>query len=188
MKYNLNQYLAAEYEKLKTETEQREFVEKIRFLMMEKDKNFTDYYSNRTLAKEEFYSVADTLYELNNLWMLSGFIRQNRQVLFQELNSMNGLKSPDFTETCRFGKDTMLSRMFQVMENFQLNGYMVAEDAGLGYTVATRRMKAYSFTAKRGKSVPQIILQGNWVEQWGFEIGCSISVKCYQNKLVILKD
>ena len=101
---------------------------------------------------------------------------------------MNGLKSPDFTETCRFGKDTMLSRMFQVMENFQLNGYMVAEDAGLGYTVATRRMKAYSFTAKRGKSVPQIILQGNWVEEWGFEIGCSISVECYQNKLVILKD
>ena len=31
MKYNLNQYLATEYEKLKTETEQREFVEKIRF-------------------------------------------------------------------------------------------------------------------------------------------------------------
>lgn len=189
MKYNLNQYLATEYEKLKTETEQREFVEKIRFLMMAKDKDFTAYYSNRTLAKEEFYSVADTLYELNNLWMLSGFIRQNRQVLFQEvLNSMNGLKSPDFTETCRFGKDTMLSRMFQVMENFQLNGYMVAEDAGLGYTVATRRMKAYSFTAKRGKSVPQIILQGNRVEQWGFEIGCSVSVECYQNKLVILKD
>ena len=79
-------------------------------------------------------------------------------------------------------------RMFQVMENFQLNGYMVAEDAGLGYTVAARRMKAYSFTAKRGKSVPQIILQGNWVEQWGFEIGCSVSVECYQNKLVILKD
>lgn len=105
MKYNLNQYLATEYEKLKTETEQREFVEKIRFLMMAKDKDFTAYYSNRTLAKEEFYSVADTLYELNNLWMLSGFIRQNRQVLFQEVvNSMNGLKSPDFTETCRCNK------------------------------------------------------------------------------------
>ena len=54
-----------------------EFVEKIRFLMMAKDKDFTDYYSSRTLTKEEFYSVADTLYALNNLWMLSGFIRQN---------------------------------------------------------------------------------------------------------------
>ena len=56
------------------------------------------------------------------------------------------------------------------MERFQLNDCMVAEDAGLGYTVATRRMKAYSFTTKSGaKNVPQIILQGNWVEQWGFE-------------------
>ena len=189
MKNNLNRYIAAEYENLKSELEQREFVEKIRFLMMAKDKDFTDYYSSRTLTKEEFYSVADTLYALNNLWMLSGFIRQNRQVLFQEVrSSMNSLKSPDFTETCRFGKETMLSRMFQVMERFQLNNCMVAEDGGSGYTVATRRMKAYSFTTRNGKNVPQIILQGNWVEQWGFEIGCSVSVECYQNKLVILKD
>ena len=65
---------------------------------------------------------------------------------------------------------------------------MVAEDAGSGYTAATRRMKAYSFTAKRGKSVPQIILQGNWVEQCGFEIGCSVRVECYPNKLVVLKE
>ena len=101
---------------------------------------------------------------------------------------MNGLKSPDFTETCRFGKETMLSRMFQVMERFQLNNCMVAEDADSGYTLATWRMKAYSFTTRNGKNVPQIILQGNWVEQWGFEIGCSVSVQCYQNKLVILKD
>ena len=189
MKNNLNRYIAAEYENLKSELEQREFVEKIRFLMMAKDKDFIDYYSSRTLTKEEFYSVLDTLYGMNNLWMLSGFIRQNRQVLFQEVrSSMNGLKSPDFTETCRFGKETMLSRMFQVMERFQLNNCMVAEDAGSGYTVATRRMKAYSFTTRNGKNVPQIILQGNWVEQWGFEIGCSVSVECYQNKLVILKD
>lgn len=189
MKNNLNRYIAAEYENLKSELEQREFVEKIRFLMMAKDKDFSDYYSTHSLAKEEFYSVLDTLYGMNNLWMLSGFIRQNRQVLFQEVrSSMNGLKSPDFTETCRFGKETTLSRMFQVMERFQLNNCMVAEDAGSGYTVATRRMKAYSFTTRNGKNVPQIILQGNWVEQWGFEIGCSVSVECYQNKLVILKD
>ena len=141
------------------------------------------------LTKKEFYSVADTLYELNNFWMLSGFVRQNQQVLLQETKAgMNGQKSPDFTKTCRYGKDTMLSRMFQVIERFQLNECMVAEDTVLGYTVATRRVKAYSFTTKSGKNVPQIILQGNWVEQWGFEIGCSVSVECYQNKLVILKD
>lgn len=160
MTNNLNQYIAAEYEKLKTETEQREFVEKFRFLMMANDNAFSDYYSNRNLAKAEFYSVADTIYDLNNFWMLSGFIRQNHQVLFQEVQtSMDGLKKSDFTEICRFGKDTILSRMFQVMENFQLGGCMVAEGTGLGYSVATRRIKAYAFTTKSGKNVPQIILQ-----------------------------
>ena len=74
------------------------------------------------------------------------------------------------------------------MEKFHLNGCCMAEDMGMDYTVATRRMKAHSFTTRNGRNVPQIILQGNWVEQWGFEIGCSVSVECYQNKLVILKD
>ena len=97
MTNNLSQYIRGEYEKLRSETEQREFVEKFRFLMMAKDNAFSDYYSNRNLTKAEFYSVADTLYDLNNLWMLSGFIRQNRQVLFQEIqNSTDGLKRPDF--------------------------------------------------------------------------------------------
>lgn len=86
-------------------------MEKIRFLMMAKDKDFSDYHSNRNLTKPEFYSVMDMLYGLNNLWMLSGFIRQSRQVLFRKTQkSMSGLKGQDFTETCRFGKDTMLSR------------------------------------------------------------------------------
>lgn len=49
-------------------------------------------------------------------------------------------------------------------------------------------MKAYSFTTRSGRTVPQIILQGNWVEQWGIEIGFSVFVECYQNMLVILKD
>ncbi len=35
--------------------------------------------------------------------------------------------------------------------------------------------------------MPQIILQGNWVEQWGFEAGCNVFVECYQNKLIIYK-
>ena len=174
MKYGLNQYLAAEYENLKSELEQREFVEKIRFLLMAKDKDFSDYYSTHSLTKEEFYSVMDTLYGLNNLWMLSGFIRQNRQVLFQEVrSSMNGLKSPDFTETCRFGKETMLSRMFQVMERFQLNDCMVAEDAGLGYTVATRRMKAYSFTTKSGKMCRRLSCRGTGWSSGALRLGAA---------------
>ncbi len=118
--------------------------------MMAKDNAFSNYYTNRNLTKAEFYLVADTLYDLNNFWMLS--------------------------------------RMLQVMENFQLGGCIVAEDMDLGYTAETRRIKAYAFTTKSGKNVPQIILQGNWVEKWGFEAGCSVTVECYQNKLVILKD
>ena len=62
MKNNLNRYIAAEYENLKSELEQREFVEKIRFLMMAKDKDFSDYYSTHSLTKAEFYFVLDTLY------------------------------------------------------------------------------------------------------------------------------
>ena len=54
----------------------------------------------------------------------------------------------------------MLSRMFQVMERFQLNDCMAAEDTDLGYAVAVRRMKSHSFTTKGGKNVPQIILRG----------------------------
>ena len=187
MKQDLNQYLVREYEKLDSGMEQREFVEKIRFLMMAKDKVFSDYYSNRNLTRHEFYSVMDALYEQNNLWMLSGFIRQHRQVLFQEVQgSMEYQKIPDFTEICRFGKDTMLSRMFQVMEKFHVNECMASEDTD--YTITTRRIKAYAATTSKRKLVPQIVLQGNWVEQCGFEAGCSVRVECYPNKLVILKE
>ena len=154
--------------------------------MMAKEKDFSDYYSKRNLTGREFYSVIDTLYELNNLRMLSEFIRQNQQVLFQETKgSAECQKKPDFTEICRIGKDTMMSRMFQVMEKFHMDEW-VAEDTD--YTVITRRVKAYAATTGSGKTVPQIMLQGNWVKKWGFEAGCSVRVESYPNKLVILKE
>ena len=59
---------------------------------------------------------------------------------------------------------------------------------GLDYTLATRRMKVYSFTTTSRRNVPQVNLQGNWIEQWGFEVVCKSEVECYQNKPVILKD
>ena len=59
---------------------------------------------------------------------------------------------------------------FQVMAGFQLNNCKVAEEAVLGYTVATRRMKAYLFTTRRGGNVTQIIPKGNWVEQWALRL------------------
>ena len=67
MNHDLNQYLVREYEKLDSEMERREFAENMRFLMMAKEKDFSDYYSRRNLTGREFYSVMDTLYELNNL-------------------------------------------------------------------------------------------------------------------------
>ena len=38
------------------------------------------------------------------------------------------------------------------MKKFQLNDGMVAEDAGVSYTVVTQRTNAYSFTTKSGKN------------------------------------
>ena len=136
--------------------------------------------------RREFYSVIDTLYELNNLWMLSEFIPQNQQVLFQETQrGTEYRKKPDFTEISRIGKDTMLSQMFQVMEKFHMDEWL-AEDTD--YTAITRRVKACAATTGSGKIVPQIMLLGNWVKKWGFEAGCSMRVECFPNKLVILKE
>ena len=73
MSRELNQYILKEYTRLHSVMEQREFMEKVRFLMMAGEKEFSGYYSDTSLPVREFYSVADTLYSLNNLWMLSGF-------------------------------------------------------------------------------------------------------------------
>ncbi len=58
----------------------------------------------------------------------------------------------------------------------------------MGSTRDIHWMKAYPATVSSGKNVPQFIIQGNWVEQCGFEVGCSVRVECYPNKLVILKE
>lgn len=187
MEHDLNQYIVREYGRLETEREQREFVEKIRFLMMAGEREFSAYYSKGILTGREFYSVADALYALNNFWMLSGFVYQNRQHLFREVKGqMEPQETRNFLEPCKFGKDTILSRMFQVMRSSGMDGSMVNECDD--YHVITRRIKVYGATGSRGATVPQIVLQGNWVEQWGFEPGCSVRVECYRKKLVILKE
>lgn len=187
MQYELNQYLAREYGKLDSEMEQRDFTERIRFLMMAKDKDFTDYYSNRSLTRNEFYSVMDTLYELNNLCMLSDFIHQNRQILFLETQErMRRQNIPDFTEICNLGKDTIFSRMFQVMQKFHEREH--TDEGGKGYAITAHRLKVYGTSSNKGKTVPQIVLQGNWVEQWGFPTGSNIRVECYPNKLVVFRE
>lgn len=187
MKDKVNQYIIREYEKLNSGAEKREFLEKIRFLMMAGDKDFNDYYSNKNLTRAEFYSVMDALYELNNLWLLEEFIRQNSHILIREVSEhMEYHGVPDFTEPCRLGSDTMLSRMFQVMQKFHAYENTTAKD--VISVIPSHSLKIYAASTAKGKEVPQIVLQGNWVEQWGFCIGSAVRVECYPNKLVILKE
>lgn len=57
MSRELNQYILKEYTRLHSVMEQREFMEKVRFLMMAGEKEFSGYYSDTSLPVREFYSV-----------------------------------------------------------------------------------------------------------------------------------
>ena len=98
--------------------------------MMSNDFDFENYYSNNILRKSDFYSIADMLYQINNLWMLSDFIHQNRQFLFNEVRELTGEHGKvDFSTPCRLGQDTMLSRIFRIMKNYSLIRTMATMDA-----------------------------------------------------------
>lgn len=188
MEQDLNKYIVNEFCKLHSDVEQRNFIENFRFLMMSNEFDFENFYSNKVLRKTDFYSIADTLYQLNNLWMLSTFIHQNRHFLFSEVNNFtteNG--KPDFTVPCKLGEDTMLSRVFKVMNNHTLNENLISE-ASPDYPINTHKLKIYSTTLRSNQPVPQIILQGKWIEKWGFSIGCNVRIDCYQNKLILMLD
>lgn len=58
----------------------------------------------------------------------------------------------------------------------------------MDYRINTHRLKVYAATSRSGQNIAQIVLQGKWVEQCGFKIGTGVSVKCYENRLVISKD
>ena len=188
MEQDLNKYIVNEFCKLQTDTEQRSFIENFRFLMMSNDFDFENYYSNKALRRTDFYSIADMLYQLNNFWMLSTFIHQNRHFLFNEVNDItSGSGLPDFSVPCKLGQDTMLSRLFKVINNHSLNENILSENSP-DYQINTHKLRIYSTTLRSNQPVPQIIIQGKWVEKWGFSIGCSVRIECYQNKLVILLD
>lgn len=126
---NVKDYVADEFKKLDTDAEQREFIETLRFLMMAGNKEFKNYYSKSGVRKSDFYSVVDKLYQLNNLWMLSEFIYQNRQILLNEVSDIaGGYGKPDFFTLCNVGMDTMVSRMLQVMKNFTVHESGAAGD------------------------------------------------------------
>ena len=108
MEQDLSQYIANEFYKLQSDVDQRSFIENFRFLMMSNDFDFENYYSNNILRKSDFYSIADMLYQINNLWMLSDFIHQNRQFLFNEVRELTGEHGKvDFSTPCRLGQENI---------------------------------------------------------------------------------
>ena len=51
-----------------------------------------------------------------------------------------------------------------------------------------RKLTVYNGRGAFKKSPPQILLQGNWLEQAGFSAGDKITVKCQQGQLIITKN
>ena len=181
---NLSHYITREYEKLESKDKQRNFIENFRFLMMSNDTDFQNFYSKKSLNDREFYSIVDSLYQLNNLCMLAEFVTCNKPLLIYEVQKMGNWQGHiDFTEPCRLGHDTMLARIFTILQHFNIStniSYETRENS-------TRNLKVQEASGYQ-TSIPKISLQGKWVEDFGFPIGSHISVECFQNKLVILNN
>ena len=181
---NLSHYITREYEKLESKDNQRNFIENFRFLMMSNDTDFQNFYSKKSLNDREFYSIVDSLYQLNNLCMLAEFVTCNKPLLIYEVQKMGNWQGHiDFTEPCRFGHDTMLARIFTILQHFNISTNISYETSNN----STRNLKVQEASGYQ-TSIPKISLQGKWVEDFGFPIGSHISVECFQNKLVILNN
>ena len=181
---NLSHYITREYEKLESKDKQRNFIENFRFLMMSNDTDFQNFYSKKSLNDREFYSIVDSLYKLNNLCMLAEFVTCNKPLLIYEVQKMGNWQGHiDFTEPCRLGHDTMLARIFTILQHFNISTNISYETRDN----STRNLKVQEASGYQ-TSIPKISLQGKWVEDFGFPIGSHISVECFQNKLVILNN
>lgn len=181
---NLSHYITREYEKLESKDKQRNFIENFRFLMMSNDTDFQNFYSKKSLNDREFYSIVDSLYQLNNLCMLAEFVTCNKPLLIYEVQKMGNWQGHvDFTEPCRLGHDTMLARIFTILQHFNISTNISYETRDN----STRNLKVQEASGYQ-TSIPKISLQGKWVEDFGFPIVSHISVECFQNKLVILNN
>lgn len=54
-------------------------------------------------------------------------------------------------------------------------------------TVKNRKMTVYKTTGTRYQKIPQIKMQGDWLEKVGFSIGDHIQIACRRNRLIITK-
>ncbi len=50
-----------------------------------------------------------------------------------------------------------------------------------------RNLTVIEQTGPHYKSTPTIMLKGQWLKDWGFEIGDKIEVKCEYGKLIVKK-
>lgn len=55
------------------------------------------------------------------------------------------------------------------------------------YEISVSSSSGYGYHSMRYKSVPQIRMQGKWLEELGFESGSEINVECLDGKLIITK-
>jgi toxic protein SymE len=49
----------------------------------------------------------------------------------------------------------------------------------------SRELKVYEGSDRNYKPIPQIRLQGKWLEKLGFDIGTSLNVECRNGQLTI---
>lgn len=50
-----------------------------------------------------------------------------------------------------------------------------------------KKLKVYHGSGRNYTSIPQIILQGKWLDSLGFSIGDRIAVTCNENIITIMK-
>lgn len=55
------------------------------------------------------------------------------------------------------------------------------------YESSVSSSKGYGYRSTRYKGVPQIRMQGKWLEELEFESGSEINVECLDGKLIITK-
>lgn len=52
-------------------------------------------------------------------------------------------------------------------------------------SVERRNTQSYYAYAKRYITVPRILLEGKWLQQWGFDPGSHVDIQCENGKLII---
>ncbi len=58
-------------------------------------------------------------------------------------------------------------------------------------TMAIKEIRNLTVIEQAGaqyKPIPTIMLKGQWLKVWGFEIGDKVEVKCEDGKLVIMRN